>query len=174
MASSDDASADAHLFATLIAAREARGELGLLGLAANRLARLCARYFGAARPAGLVATLNSPENASFADALVSMLVAHASPSVDADDAECLATIIAQACLRPDHLWRDLGFEGRDDVTQLLLRYFPWVVERNVEGLRWKKLLARELALSLGVEPRPAPGCPGCEDFGHCYCGTESS
>jgi nitrogen fixation protein NifQ len=35
-------------------------------------------------------------------------------------------------------------------------------------MRWKKFLARELALSLGLAPQPAPGCPGCEDFAYCF------
>jgi nitrogen fixation protein NifQ len=174
MAHADHASADAHLFATLIAARESRDELGLLGLASDRLERLCARHFGAARPTVSVVMPNAAKNAGFVDALVSMLTEHTSSSVDPDDAACLATIIARACLRPDHLWRDLGLDGRDDVTRMLRRYFPWVIERNIEGLRWKKLLARELALSLGIEPQPAPGCPGCEDFGQCYRGVEAS
>jgi nitrogen fixation protein NifQ len=84
------------------------------------------------------------------------------------DTECLASIIAHACLRPDHLWRDLGLTGRDEVTDMLSRYFPALVARNVDGMRWKKFLARELALSLGMTPQPAPGCPGCEDFGFCF------
>ena len=84
------------------------------------------------------------------------------------DTECLASIIAHACLRPDHLWRDLGLNGRDEVTNMLSRYFPVLVARNVDGMRWKKFLARELALSLGMAPQPAPGCPGCEDFGFCF------
>ncbi|MCA3806038.1 nitrogen fixation protein NifQ, partial [Burkholderia sp.] len=39
---------------------------------------------------------------------------------------------------------------------------------NVTHLRWKKFLAQEVAASLGVPPGPAPGCPGCEDFGFCF------
>jgi nitrogen fixation protein NifQ len=51
---------------------------------------------------------------------------------------------------------------------MLERFFPAVVARNAEGLRWKKLLARELARETGGTPGPAPGCPGCEDFGFCF------
>jgi len=104
----------------------------------------------------------------FVTKLRTLLLTKIGGSVHEDDAECLATIIANACLRPDHLWRDLGLNGREDVTQMLERYFPALVARNVDSLRWKKFLARELALSLGLEPGPAPGCPGCEDFRHCF------
>jgi nitrogen fixation protein NifQ len=54
------------------------------------------------------------------------------------------------------------------VSAMLERYVPSLVVLNVENLRWKKFLARQLALSLGKEPGPAPGCPGCEDFGYCF------
>ena len=57
--------------------------------------------------------------------------------------------------------------SRHDAPLPLIDVAP-LVARNVDSLRWKKFLARELALSLGLEPGPAPGCPGCEDFRHCF------
>jgi nitrogen fixation protein NifQ len=170
---------DAWLFARLVAAREVRGELALLGLSARDLAGLAGRHFAAgalaassdsrspAQPAHQVAIVDET-HATFVASMRDLLIGLAAPDVDAADARCLATILAHACLRPDHLWRDLGLAGRDDVTQMLTRFFPEVVARNREGLRWKKLLARELARSTGAEPGPAPGCPGCEDFGFCF------
>jgi nitrogen fixation protein NifQ len=164
-------SADAWLFARLVAAREVRGERALLGLSASEMAGLAARHFAAGALAApsheSVAVLNE-KHAAFAAAMRDFLIGLAAPETDPDDARCLATILAHACLRPDHLWRDLGLSGRDDVTQMLTRFFPEVVARNTGNLRWKKLLARELALSRGEAPGPAPGCPGCEDFGFCF------
>jgi nitrogen fixation protein NifQ len=112
--------------------------------------------------------VRTEEQAGFVKALGAFLLSHAAKSADQADAECLTSIIAHACLRPDHLWRDLGLNGRDEVTDMLSRYFPVLVARNVDGMRWKKFLARELALSLGLAPQPAPGCPGCEDFAYCF------
>jgi len=168
-------SGDAWLFARLVAAREARGELGLLGLSAQALGGLAQRHFAAEA----VTALSSPNlphqapivdvtHAAFVASMRDFLIGLAAPEVDAADAQCLAAILAHACLRPDHLWRDLGLAGRDDVTQMLTRFFPEVVARNRDGLRWKKLLARELARATGGVPGPAPGCPGCEDFGFCF------
>lgn len=166
---------DARLFARLFAAREVRGELALLGLNTGQLAGLAKRHFaaGAASPRGHSAgktfvSVVDPALAAYASSMRAFLVAHAAPEVGGEDVQCLAAIVANACLRPDHLWRDLGLAGRDDVTAMLERYFPALVARNVEGLRWKKLLARELALATGATPGPAPGCPGCEDFGLCF------
>ncbi|WP_158906366.1 nitrogen fixation protein NifQ [Burkholderia sp. L27(2015)] len=188
MAGATDAHApDAVLFAKLIAAREARDELPLLGMTNDDLSALCKRHFMRARaPIAVIGRRNAPlprlsqlpatqrvviqavEQMDFVTKLRELLLTHIGASVREEDAACLASIIAHACLRPDHLWRDLGLNGREDVTEMLVRYFPALVARNVDQLRWKKFLARELALSLGLEPGPAPGCPGCEDFRHCF------
>lgn len=165
---------DARLFARLVAAREVRGELALLGLSSAELAGLAKRHFAAeVLPAQVTIKIvasadDDGARAAYAASMRTFLFAHAAPGIDGDDVRCLASIVANACLRPDHLWRDLALSGRDDVTAMLERYFPALVARNVEGLRWKKLLARELALATGNTPGPAPGCPGCEDFGFCF------
>ncbi|KVS66098.1 nitrogen fixation protein NifQ [Burkholderia cepacia] len=166
---------DARLFGTLVAARARRDELGLLGLSHPQLAAVLARQFPrlpAADAAALVPTaaiaLLPSTHAAFVATLHARLMDDANPAVDRDDASCLASIIAHACLRPDHLWRDLGLEGRDAVSAMLDRYFPALAARNVTHLRWKKFLAQEVAASLDVAPGPAPGCPGCEDFGFCF------
>jgi nitrogen fixation protein NifQ len=164
-------SVDAQLFAALIAAREVRDEVGLLGLSRDRMNGLYRRHFSLDTGSPIPPlTIDSQEHVIFVAALEALLLAHVSESVDKADADCLAAIIAHACLRPDHLWRDLGLTGRDDVTAMLERYFPALIAGNTEGLRWKKFLARELAVSQGLEPGPAPGCPGCEDFGFCFGG----
>lgn len=166
---------DARLFGTLVAARARRNELGLLGLSHPQLAAVLARQFPrqpAADAAALVPTaaiaLLPSTHAAFVATLHARLMDDANPAVDRDDASCLASIIAHACLRPDHLWRDLGLDGRDAVSAMLDRYFPALAARNVTHLRWKKFLAQEVAASLDVAPGPAPGCPGCEDFGVCF------
>jgi nitrogen fixation protein NifQ len=165
-------SPDACLFAKLIAAREVRNELALLGLSHDDLRALFLRHFSLAPFQTGTHThaigVNTQEYAEFVAALRALTLTYASATVDAEDARCLASIIAHACLRPDHLWRDLGLAGREEVTAMLERYFPELVSRNVANLRWKKFLAQQLALSLGQEPGPAPGCPGCEDYAHCF------
>jgi nitrogen fixation protein NifQ len=166
---------DARLFGALVAARARRNELALLGLSHPQLAGLLARQFPrlpAADVAALVPTaamaLLPATHAAFVATLHARLMDDANPAADRNDAGCLASIIAHACLRPDHLWRDLGLDGRDAVSAMLDRYFPALAARNVAHLRWKKFLAQEVAASLDVPPGPAPGCPGCEDFGFCF------
>ncbi|MDR0241939.1 MAG: nitrogen fixation protein NifQ [Burkholderia sp.] len=166
---------DARLFGALIAARACRNELSLLGLSPGQFAGLLARQFphlasvvnDTFMPTVALALLPA-NHAAFVATLHTRLMGDANPAVACGDADCLASIIAHACLRPDHLWRDLGLDGRDAVSAMLDRYFPALAARNVTHLRWKKFLAQEVAASLGVAPGPAPGCPGCEDFGFCF------
>ncbi|MEM5384912.1 nitrogen fixation protein NifQ [Paraburkholderia phymatum] len=162
--------ADTVMFARLIGAKLASGEALHLGLARDALDALLSRHFRGAQPLHFASErIASSEHEPFVDAMRELLLRHESARPAADrDAQCLATIIATACLRPDHLWRDLGLDGRDDVTDILTRHYPQLVARNIDGLRWKKFLARELALAEGRAPAPAPGCPGCEDYGFCY------
>ncbi|HIC7215326.1 TPA: nitrogen fixation protein NifQ, partial [Burkholderia stabilis] len=155
--------------------RACRNELSLLGLSPGQLTGLLARQFprlpatDAAEFAPAIAMVLLPaEHSAFVATLHARLMNDANPAVARDDADCLASIIAHACLRPDHLWRDLGLDGRDAVSAMLDRYFPALAARNVAHLRWKRFLAQEVAASLGVPPGPAPGCPGCEDFGFCF------
>lgn len=168
-------SSDARLFGTLVAARACRNELSLLGLSPGQLTGLLARQFprlpatDAAEFVPAIAIVLLPaQHSAFVATLHARLMNDANPAVARDDADCLASIIAHACLRPDHLWRDLGLDGRDAVSAMLDRYFPALAARNVAHLRWKRFLAQEVAASLGVPPGPAPGCPGCEDFGFCF------
>lgn len=85
-----------------------------------------------------------------------------------DTTPWVSSVLAHACLRPDHLWRDLGLSGREDVTSLLARHYPALVMRNTHNLRWKKFLAHSAHEHAGLPPAAAPGCPGCEDHGFCY------
>jgi nitrogen fixation protein NifQ len=160
----DAALADTRLFAKLIAARDVHHELALLGLQQREWDTLLSRHFTHAAVQGLPfairAHATANEHADFVRTLHALLLTHASPTVNA--------IVAHACLRPDHLWRDLGLAGRDEVTWMLTRFFPTLVVLNVANQRWKKFLAGQRALSLGLAPGPAPGCPGCEDYGHCF------
>ncbi|MGU7782221.1 nitrogen fixation protein NifQ [Burkholderia sp. PU8-34] len=167
----DAGSPDAILFAALIAARAGRGELAWLGLSRAQVAALLARHFPRSVFAAVTTTpiaIADHAHADFVATLHALLLRDVSRAVREDDADCVASIIAYACLRPDHLWRDLGLDGREAVTGMLERYFPALAARNVHNLRWKKFLAREVARSLGVAPAPAPGCPGCEDYTVCF------
>ena len=132
--------ADTVAFARLVAAKLASGELWHLGLTHDALNGLAVRHFpGALRDVEWREPIADALLKPFVDELRALLLRFESlPGEAVDDARCLAAIIAAACLRPDHLWRDLGLDGRADVTELLTRHYPDLVARNVENLRWKK------------------------------------
>lgn len=167
------AAADTVLFARLIGARIDNDDLPLLGLDAPTFGALIARHFAFAIPFDFAdAVLWSPHLAFVRDLHTLLMQEDVTKTHNPDDARCLAAIISTACLRPDHLWRDLGLNGRDDVTAMLERHYPALVARNVTQMRWKKFLAQEVARAKGVTPIDstiqAPGCPGCEDYAFCY------
>ncbi|SAL13781.1 hydrogenase [Caballeronia terrestris] len=166
----DPPAADTIAFARLIGARLDAGELLLLGLSRAEVDALISRHFphGQTRVDTPSAMLWSPHWPFVSELRALLLKYDVTAMKRAADAYCLATIIATACLRPDHLWRDLGLSGRDDVTAILQRHYPDLIVRNVKNLRWKKFLAQEVALAHGRPVTHAPGCPGCEDFAHCY------
>ena len=64
----------------------------------------------------------------------------------------VSSVLTRACLRPDHLWRDLGLSGREDVTALLTRHYPGLAARNVRNLRWKQYLAYAACEHAGLPP----------------------
>jgi nitrogen fixation protein NifQ len=170
-AATDAAAPDTVLFARLIGARIERGDLHLLGLVRAELAALARRHFPRAAwhlDDAPVTALATPHRA-FVHDLHALLMWHDHTALaHPEDAHCLASIIAAASLRPDHLWRDLGLDGRDDVTAMLERHYPELVARNVDNLRWKKFLAQQVAHANGFAATCAPGCPGCEDYAFCY------
>ncbi|WP_083254168.1 nitrogen fixation protein NifQ [Pandoraea sp. ISTKB] len=164
---------EATLFATLLVANATPERVARLGLSGAALTQLLRRHFSPVSEhwQACAAALPTPawaSNAMFVVEMREMLRRRADPILHPMDAADMATILATACLRPDHLWRDLGLTGRDDVTALLTHFFPSLVLENTENLRWKRFLAQVCAQAYGRAPAPAPGCPGCEAYGECY------
>lgn len=169
----DAASDDTRLFAMLLAPCTTPERVLRLGLSGQSLTDLLRRHFAPVPPAwrALAAALPTPAwaaNDTFVIELRELLRRRADTARHPVDVANVASILSTACLRPDHLWRDLGLRGRDEVTALLTHFFPEVAAENTANLRWKRYLAEARAKAYGYEPGPAPGCPGCEDFGFCF------
>ncbi|CAB3930508.1 hypothetical protein LMG6000_01562 [Achromobacter insolitus] len=170
---------DAGFFATVIGKSLAGGDLGRCGLAPRELESLAACLFAGALTGHDPALASLREQAAiyparradtaqteFMRLLRALLDTWAAPG--AGTTPWVTSVLAHACLRPDHLWRDLGLSGREDVTFLLARHYPGLVVRNVRNLRWKQFLAYSACEQAGLPPTAAPGCPACEDYGFCY------
>lgn len=115
------------------------------------------------------ATLRQQVPRDFRDLLALLLDARA-PAVPPAAAERVARTLAAACFGSRHLWQDLGFSGRSDVSRLLAAYFPALRRANVHDLKWKRFLFAELSARRGKAELFPPNCARCEDFPNCFPG----
>ena len=172
---------DAGFFATVIGKSLAYRDLARTGLSPAELGEVLANLFPDAQ-AGTAPALADLRAQLLAYAARGL----ASPQADftrllrvlldacggqAATTRWVTSVLAHACLRPAHLWRDLGLDGRENVTALLTRHYPGLVARNTGNLRWKKFLAYSACEHAGLPAAAAPGCAACEDHGFCYGGS---
>jgi len=80
----------------------------------------------------------------------------------------LADMVARRCLRPNHLWQDLGLRNRKELGWLLLRHFEPLAEMNRADMKWKKFFYRTICRDEGFMLCAAPSCDECDDFDNCF------
>jgi nitrogen fixation protein NifQ len=85
----------------------------------------------------------------------------------------LADMLARRCLRPNHLWQDLGLRNRRELSWLMARHFEPLATRNRHDMKWKKFFYRTICRDDGFLLCAAPVCSECDDFANC-CGDETS
>ncbi|ANJ66237.1 hypothetical protein A9404_01575 [Halothiobacillus diazotrophicus] len=80
----------------------------------------------------------------------------------------ITSMIAAACLRDNHLWQDLGLACREELNQLLSRYFPILYNKNTGNMKWKKFLYKQLCELGEVSVCLAPSCAVCIEYAACF------
>ncbi|MDR3535335.1 MAG: nitrogen fixation protein NifQ [Acetobacteraceae bacterium] len=80
----------------------------------------------------------------------------------------LADMVARRCMRPNHLWQDLGFRNRRELGWMLMRHFEPLAERNRADMKWKKFFYRTICRDEGYMLCAAPSCAECDDFDNCF------
>lgn len=80
----------------------------------------------------------------------------------------LARILARRCLRPNHLWQDLGLASRGELTELMRRHFAPLAARNSGAMRWKKFLYRAICMDDHHGVCTSPTCAECGEFETCF------
>ncbi|MDD2886119.1 MAG: nitrogen fixation protein NifQ [Dechloromonas sp.] len=80
----------------------------------------------------------------------------------------VADILTTACVGMDHLWQDLGFTGRDELSRLMQVNFPTLAAANSGDMKWKKFLYRQFCSREGIYVCPAPSCGVCKDHAQCF------
>ena len=80
----------------------------------------------------------------------------------------LADMIARRCLRPNHLWQDLGLRNRRELGWMLMRHFEPLASRNRSDMKWKRFFYRTICRDDGYMLCAAPSCAECDDFDNCF------
>ncbi len=80
----------------------------------------------------------------------------------------MAAIVAIACQGMDHLWQDMGLWSRAQLSELLMRNFPVLASKNVNNMKWKKFIYKQLCITEGIYTCRAPSCEVCADYANCF------
>ncbi|MBX3605896.1 MAG: nitrogen fixation protein NifQ [Piscinibacter sp.] len=80
----------------------------------------------------------------------------------------LAEAVAVASLGDNHLWQDLQFASRAELTALMRRWFPALVAKNQADMKWKKFLYKQLCERAEVFVCKSPSCAVCTDHAKCF------
>ena len=80
----------------------------------------------------------------------------------------LAEMIARRCMRPNHLWQDLGLRSRRELSWLMERHFEPLARRNSKDMKWKKFFYRTICADESYRLCTAPVCSECDDFELCF------
>ncbi len=83
-------------------------------------------------------------------------------------AHAIAETIALACLGDNHLWQDLLFDSRAELSALMRHWYPTLVARNHGDMKWKKFLYKQLCEREELFICKAPSCAVCCDRPVCF------
>ena len=143
-----------------------------LGLGVDAFHRLLVRYFpeSDALTDGLFSALFGcgcwQDREAERDEIGRLLFAY---RLGEDESEIwMASAVAAGCRGGDHLWQDLGLWSRRDVTELMERNFPRLAAQNVQDMKWKKFLYKQLCRQEGIYTCRAPSCQVCDDYALCF------
>lgn len=100
------------------------------------------------------------------DDIVLLLLEHRARA-DAES-ERLCHVIAMAAMGDNHLWQDMGFASRKELSTLMREHFPALVAKNVGDMKWKKFFYRQLCERAEVPICKSPHCAACRDYHLCF------
>jgi nitrogen fixation protein NifQ len=101
--------------------------------------------------------------------LVALLRAHADAAAGTrEEIEATAERVAVACLGDQHLWQDLKFASRAELSALMAHWFPTLVAKNQHDMKWKKFLYKQLCEREEIFICKSPSCAMCTDYAVCF------
>jgi nitrogen fixation protein NifQ len=84
----------------------------------------------------------------------------------------MARIVAWGCAGRDHLWQDMGFANRKELSAFMQAAFPTLAALNTGDMKWKKFVYRHYCQRDGIYVCPAPSCGECVDYTKCFAPEE--
>ena len=139
-----------------------------LGLSQTAYAQMMDFHFPGyvrAQRGRLLSLADPARSAEMAD-LVDLMLRHGSGSSPSESH--VASMVAAACLGRDHLWSDLGLWSRKDLSALLTRNFRALAEQNVDNMKWKRFLYKQLCETDSVYACRVPSCEYCAEYPRCF------
>ncbi len=101
--------------------------------------------------------------------LVALLLDHADPAAGPPhEIAVVAERVALGCLGDNHLWQDMHFASRAELSALMRRWFPALVAKNHADMKWKKFLYKQLCEREELFICKAPSCDVCCDRPVCF------
>jgi nitrogen fixation protein NifQ len=100
------------------------------------------------------------------DDLLQLLLDYRTATDEASEQLCYT--IAMAALGDNHLWQDLGFSSRKELSTLMQTNFPALVAKNSGDMKWKKFFYRQLCERAAVPICKSPHCAECCDYAVCF------
>lgn len=101
--------------------------------------------------------------------LVALLLDHADPAAGTrEQVAAVAEQVAVGCLGDNHLWQDMHFASRAELTALMRHWFPSLVAKNHADMKWKKFLYKQLCEREELFICKAPSCAICVDRPLCF------
>ena len=69
----------------------------------------------------------------------------------------------------DHLWEDMGFDHRGELSKFITDFFPQLSIKNTQNMKWKKFVYKQMCIAeeIGYTCR-APSCEVCADYDQCF------
>jgi nitrogen fixation protein NifQ len=139
-----------------------------LGLSRVEFRSMLSRYFPGMDAEHFVqyGSVLDPERSDEHAELRTLMLEHA--QIPGREAAWAADILIAGCMGGDHLWQDLGFWSRADLTAFIRSAFAPLADKNVFDMKWKKFFYKQLCIQEGVYTCRAPSCQVCADYAACF------
>lgn len=105
---------------------------------------------------------NTGEDAPAEPVLREMFLASGTSGVPIES--WLAHIFIRRCQVGDHMWRSIGLSSRNELTEAMLRYFKPLAAKNINNLKWKRFIYKQMRIENNLDLDKYPYCDNCSRY----------